>query len=192
MIQSEQQINENINISYTNDLKDKKFQNSDLKVFSFNIRSLRHKFEELTNFIESQDFLIHILVISEIWIYASENISFQIQNYEAFMCNRDSNRGGGVAIYIHKSINANCLYNKSIDCDYDLLLIELINYNIKIFGVYNQPAADVNKFIELVSNILNTNTNIFMLGDTNINLLENSSNTINYSNMIYSNGYTVF
>lgn len=70
-------------------------------------------------------------------------------------------------------------------------MVELINYNIKVLGVYNQPAANVDRFIELLSNITNKYNNLYVAGDTNINLLENNKDSLNYSNMIYSNGYCI-
>lgn len=189
--QNEFNINNKIDIHYTNDLNNNSFKNNGLNIFCFNIRSLRNKFDEFTNFIESQQFLIHVIVLNEIWIYSNENISFQLENYNSYFCNRDLNRGGGIAIYIHKSIDSNCLYSSSINNDYDFLLVELINYNIKILGVYNQPAANVERFIDLLSNITNKYKNLYVAGDTNINLLENNTDSLNYSNMIYSNGYCI-
>lgn len=116
--QNEFNINNKIDIHYTNDLNNNNFKNNGLNIFCFNIRSLRNKFDEFTHFIKSQQFLIHVIVLNEIWIYSNENISFQLENYNSYFCNRDLNRGGGIAIYIHKSIDSNCLYSSSIENDY--------------------------------------------------------------------------
>lgn len=50
---------------------------------------------------------IHVIVLSEIWIYENENINFNLINYNAFFCNRNDSRSGGVVIYVHNSLNAN-------------------------------------------------------------------------------------
>lgn len=87
--QNEFNINNKIEIQYTNDLNSNNFKNNELNIFCFNIRSLRNKFDEVTNFIESQQFIIHVIVLNEIWIYSNENISFQLPNYNSYFCNRD-------------------------------------------------------------------------------------------------------
>lgn len=132
-------------------------------------RSLRHKLEAINEFIDSQNVIIHVIVLSEIWIYENENINYNLINYTAFFCNRNENRSGGVAIYVHTSLNANKIKSVCIDNN-EFLVVSLFDLNINIIGLYKQPSSNVNCFIDNLETILQTNKNFILAGDVNINL----------------------
>lgn len=179
-----------LNVSYTKN-NFSKFKNGELNLFCLNSQSIRNKFEMFINFIDSQEFLLHVIVLTEVWIYSNENDRYQISDYNMYVCNRDSNRSGGVIIYVHNSLNSNQITSISFNNN-EFLLVELLDYKIKIFGVYKQPASDINEFIEYWENFLKKYKNFVALGDININLLDNfDNNVLNYKNMLLSNGCAI-
>lgn len=163
-----------------------------LNILSLNTQSLRgNKLNEIDILIQSYDFEIHILVFSEIWIYDNEIPFYNIANYNSYYLNRNHNRGGGCAIFVHSSINSNQFFEMEFD-DNSILGVKLLDYNINLFGVYKPPRSDKNNFIEKLENILANNKNSILLGDFNLNIQNITDNIIsNYKNAIISSGYLI-
>lgn len=123
-----------LNVNYTtNDFSN--FKNDQLNFFCLNSQSIRNKFELFVNFIDSQEFLLHVIVLTEVWIYSNENERYKISDYNMYVCNRDLSRSGGVIIYVHKSLNSNQISSISHNNN-EFLVVELLDYKMKIFGVY--------------------------------------------------------
>lgn len=76
-----------------------------LNIIHVNIQSLRNKLNDLKEMIWSTETQtnkkIHIIAISEIWIYETENKYFNIDGYNAYFSNRSNNRSGGCCIYMY-------------------------------------------------------------------------------------------
>lgn len=183
--------NLNLNINYLQNIENNIYENGELNVLCLNIRSLRNKFELFNNFIDSKNFLIHVIVLTEVWIYSNENEFYNISNYNMYTCNRDNNRSGGVIVYVHTSINSNKINFNSYENN-EFVLVELTDFKIQILGLYKQPSSDITAFVEYLESFLSKNKNYFILGDFNINLLNGLSDSVtNYKNMIDSNGAVI-
>lgn len=180
-----------LNINYVTGINANEFKNNKINIFCLNIRSIRNKFEEFINFIDSQEFLIQIIVLTEVWIYSNENDDYKINNYEMFASNRDNARAGGVIIYVHNSMQANCSKSVCVNNN-NFLLVDIPNHKIKILGVYRQPVSNIEQFINYLDEFISANKNCVILGDMNINILNDNSTTVmNYINMINSNGFCI-
>ena len=62
------------------------------------------------------------------------------------------------------------------------LNVSLCNTNILIFGIYKSPSFYINNFSDIMYNNFNNlaHTNMFILGDFNINLHSHYNNITNY------------
>lgn len=184
-------IGEDYNIQFTKDLCNVNFKNKNLNILCLNISSLNKHFEEFVNFIDSINFCIEVIVLTEIWIYSSQNKNFNIKNYNLYASNRDRNRSGGVAIYVHSSVNSNCILSKC-ENNNNYVLVDLYDLKLKILGVYRQPVYNTNIFIDCIEEIVDNNKYCIIAGDMNINLLNrNDVTVINYQNMLNSQGFLV-
>lgn len=100
-----------------------------------NIQSFRDKLDDLKLLLHSienrTNKKMHIIALSEIWIYQNENFLYQIEEYEAFFSNRKENRSGGCCLFVHKSLDA-CLI-KELEFELsNFIVIKLSNPQMEI------------------------------------------------------------
>lgn len=148
---------------------------------SLNIASLPLHIEELRIWILNQN--LDILAINETRLDGSvPNESVHIPNYQIVRNDRNRN-GGGVCIYIRNSVN---FVDKSrlILNEIEALCIEINKPQSKPFVVmscYRPPNADAKQFFENLQLIVNRldsgNTELFILGDLNCNMLPSHNNS---------------
>ena len=97
---------------------------------------------------------------------------------------KGSSKGGGVSICIHKTLNYKLRCDKSIcNPDIEALTIEIIKENKKnliITGIYRPPRGDEKNFRKeykkLIENKNESNKQIFLIGDINLNSLDYETN----------------
>ena len=82
----------------------------------------------------------------------SVNSIWQLPNYTAIHQIRNSGqKGGGIALYVHNSLNYKTPKNKNIDNnDIECLNIEIVSKaskNVVIFCIYRPRRGDVHKFL---------------------------------------------
>jgi hypothetical protein len=94
---------------------------------SFNIHSLLNKFHEISFILDLQ--LIDILVLNETWLDQNiDNNLFENSFYQMIRRDRTTSTGGGIIVYIKKSIQVNLLMK--------LLKLFLSFFNFKISFKY--------------------------------------------------------
>lgn len=186
-------MNEILNINntkyYNNEIK--LMRENNLNIIYINIQSLRNKIDDLSLLIEKiekqQKQKVHIIALTEIWIYENENQYYNLNNYNAYFQNREENRSGGCCIFVHEEIISTFI--KSINFEKSsFLMIKLNEYDINIACIYRCCSATVNNFTEKFENEILKNNKTITVGDMNINLKNIDNDTINYIDCIYSNG----
>lgn len=48
--------------------------------------------------------IVHVVALTEVWIYENENKYYNLPNYNAYFANRELNRAGGCILFVHESI----------------------------------------------------------------------------------------
>ena len=166
-----------------------------LHLAHLNVRSLANKWDNVkANFMNSN---IHILTFSETWLHEQlPNNMFHLSNdYTLLRLDRDWNdnnnpnsppkKGGGVCTFIrnnldfsentHSSLN---MSSKDIEMQW-LSISQKPNKTILIANCYRPPQGNIDRFIEILENILDdmnlTKIEIFLLGDFNIDILEKNN-----------------
>ena len=149
-------------------------------VFHLNIRSVNKNFENLKNLLQEIKHDFKVIILSESWLKdenVNQNSLYQIPSYISIhQIRKGSSKGGGVSIYIHKTLNYKLRCDKSIcNPDIEALTIEIIKENKKnliITGIYMPPRGDektfrkeYKKFIEIKNE---SNKQIFLIGDINL------------------------
>ena len=121
---------------------------------------------------------------------------FPLNNYRSFYnnCMEDKSKGTGVAIYVHESLNATVNEYASTTLPH----LETIFLNIAKGGkfmnvgvVYRPPNGSFSEFFEAFGNILEQlpkNRSTFILGDFNINLFRDTSDTNEFEELFLSEG----
>ena len=150
-----------------------------LKIMSLNIFSLMPHIDELRIMISNEE--PHIIGINETKIDPSiDDSQINVEGYDVIRKDRDLN-GGGVALYIHKSLNfkqCDDLYKYEVE----VVSAEIKVGNYKPFivtSLYRPPDKPVSHFDEteaLVSAIDNKNLEFIIIGDTNCNFMDKTDN----------------
>jgi len=122
---------------------------SDLCLVFVNVQCLRTK-SNLLNLLVT-DVQPSILCISEHWLCENEvNSYMNIEDLnlgDIFL--RESRKGGGSAIYVHKNFTFRTIDLKRFCSETDLELsgVLLPNLNVAVVSVYRAPAGDMNIFM---------------------------------------------
>ena len=167
----------------------------------FNVRGLTGNFNELQHIITSADESnrrIHLILLCETFL-KDHNAKFcTLENYRLLCRNRPSRAGGGVAIYVHQSVE----FNERPDLDLyvegkiESIFIEVcLNKKSIIVGeVYRIPHASESESLAHYSQILNSisasGRDVILGTDQNIDLLKLSKkiSTRDFLNEFISHG----
>lgn len=147
---------------------------SNIKIGHLNVRSLYTGFNELIDIINNNK--LDILALSETWLSEDTPLdAFSIPGFNLYRKDRLT-RGGGVAVYIRDSINAELItINYDENCIEQLWLKFRINRKILALAVfYRPPSVNIHSSLEQLDSILSfllpTVDYAICLGDINVNL----------------------
>ena len=156
-------------------------------VLHVNIRSKNKNFETFKHFYSKLNCTFSVICFSETWTTDNSicnDSNFQIENYTVLYQVRESGRGGGLSIFVHKEIYFKPRTDLSINSnDVESLYIEIHHKkdeNILFSVMYRPPNGDMTVFEKFCENLLSendkTSKNIILAGDLNINVLDYESN----------------
>ena len=173
----------------------------DLKIMHINIRSLPNKMDELKMLIDkanSNNSHYDIILVCETFINDHNKHQCALDNYVLFEKHRSSKKGGGVAIYVHNSINVeerNDL-NIFIEGQIESLFVEIeLNGKQMVVGeLYRIPGSELNSFFvnydSLLKTLNNENKMVIIGTDQNLDFLkvDTHKNTAKFLNMNLDSG----
>lgn len=161
-----------------------------LVISYLNIRSLRNKLIDIETYIKKEN--IDILTLTETWLYPNESPFIFIQGYSAIHECRKIGRGGGVSIFLKEELNFNILESESVEnCEFIIIEITSVQPKPKIGIFYRPPKVDISKFFQIINDITGIYNNLILLGDMNLNLLENNDLLGEYQSIYVTNGYKI-
>jgi len=170
------------------------FKKKGLHFVHLNCNSLLNKIDEIRDFVTN--FKPHVICFSETKLDSTvTNSEVLIDGYSNIR--RDRNRhGGGVAIYISNLIH----YNERTDFsnDFENIFIDILLPKTTpiLFGVVYRPPSKSNFDELLTSCLLNSkgldNQEVYILGDTNYNLLDRKGKYILKKGYRFSNDESNF
>ncbi|KAG5674219.1 hypothetical protein PVAND_004199 [Polypedilum vanderplanki] len=149
----------------------------------------------LRNFIETYEYPIHLICITETWLDTYDLPHYNLPYYESFHCVREGGRGGGVAIFLLKTFDTgNIVYQKDF-LNNNFLIIDLHKHKFKVGVIYRQPSnqLDYNAslFLQRLELILNSLKSTILFGDFNFNLFNLNNICAEYLRVVRSNGFEV-
>lgn len=154
--------------------------NNDFSILNLNIRSMEKNFENFKDLLQRLNFKFHVICLTETW-QKGDKMNISKLNIPRTAENR---RGGGVCVFIQKSITYKRLQNLNVNnTDCESMCVEIINKNSKnlILNVmYRPPSGKFKQFKnhlkEFLNNISRSNKLCYIVGDFNLNLFDYSSN----------------
>lgn len=159
-------------------------------ILYMNIRSLRLNFTPLLASLHSIIKYINFIVLVETNITNDEQHAFNIPGFNSYFSNRIG-RGGGVAVYIREHLMHTFVDINTISFESMLINVTNKHNSFSLFIIYRPPKNNVNEFVIELDKTINTVKNkqdIIIIGDMNINILNQNITTTKYKEMISSNG----
>ena len=171
-----------------NDLSDSDpiMNSPNLSLLHLNVRSLPQNNDSLVLYLQTIKMKFHVIALTETWISPETcDLSFLFPDYDHVKVFRDTKKGGGVSLFVHKSISYKCLSSLNVMCDsLECNFIELnscppLNKPIVIGAMYRPPNTNISTFVsDHLTPILSTqiiqSSICYIMGDFNINLLNHA------------------
>ena len=176
--------------NFNNFIEDK---NTHFSLLSTNVESANAKIDELIIFIEQLreiNFEFSVICLQECWITKEQDISHLKINGYTCICQCSSvGRKGGLITYLNDKFTYKLKSNHE-SSDWEGQFVEIsgngLNKNITLGNIYRPPRnliENIRTFNEELSDILthmdHNNSEIFLTGDYNINLLSINDKEIN-------------
>lgn len=147
-------------------------------ILYFNINSLLNKLDYLKDAIErferNTGETVHFIALTETKLYKSETRDFKITYYKPFF--KSSQDGyGGVALYVHRSLNCSEELSRS-SYNVNMLLVRIPSLDINIGVMYKPPAVNNSTFNPILRSFLKycdeNKRGTIIVGDMNIDLMQ--------------------
>ena len=167
-------------------------KNSQIRILHQNICSLRNKVTELEVWLNSELHQVEVICLTEHWLNHATLNSTNIANFKlgSAFC-RKSNTYGGSCIYVKENILIrNIDYFTSLDDEknFEVSLIELVDYKLYIVCVYRSPDGQIDIFLNKLENLIRKLTtkkkSLLLCGDWNIDTLSAHRNQKDLVNLL--------
>lgn len=162
---------------------------SKFNVIHVNIRSMRANFDNFISQYSKCIFDFSVIIMSEIWIYSEESKYYKIQGFNPFFCCRNDNRSGGLAVFVNNSFDFVEIYKPMLTSE--SLTIHDAGLNICLVCVYRSHNFTINEFNSEFFPLLGELNfdNIVLMGDLNIDILNDDNCVLEYLNSLSSFGF---
>lgn len=170
-----------------------------LNLMYLNARSIKKegRVDHIQALLNSLNKVISVVAVAETWLKPQEEYTVNIPGYNSVFCSRSNKRGGGVAIFVNNNLNFRVVYKD--DETVNMLTIEIISpHHVSdyVSVVYNPPNYDktsFNLFMDKLDTLFHNyrGKRHHILGDININLLDDTNQSALYLNTCHSNAMHV-
>ena len=168
-------------------------QNQCTTFYNFNIRSFNSNSDSFFSSFENDNKMPEVFVLTETW-FTEDNGGAELLGYKGYHTIRcNGRRSGGVSIYIKDTLKSKlipslCFSNSSIE----LCTAEIVaesGESIFVLGIY-RPHGNIDIFTEnlgvVLDNPLFRNKQLILLGDLNVNILNDSTESNLFLNLMQS------
>ena len=161
-----------------------------ITILNFNIRSFYANKDTFFSLLDNSC-LPEILIFTETW-FKTDNCC-ELPGYNSFHTCRVGARSGGVSIYVKQNLTSYSLPDfcfADSEIEISTICVHIDGVKNYIFGIYRPHSGTIDGFILKLENILNdrkvANKPCFLLGDLNVNLLNNDQSTEFFINTMQS------
>lgn len=141
-------------------------------IFHCNVRSIRKNLYLLVAQLSEHAQPFHIIAITETWLQKGEEVV--ITDYRFTSQPRESrNRGGGVALFVHKSFSFTSLPSISCSCSFMEALFVKLEFPLIVSVIYRPPNSSLPAFLAKLEMIFMTVSETYtdpvvVVGDFNL------------------------
>lgn len=131
-----------------------------------------------------------MLLLTETWLKDNETFLYDIKNYNAVHSCRDFSRGGGASVYIKDTLQFCEIGRSEPNSKINWISVSVGKQSLKITVIYIPPSlSGVELQSSLEEILLKYPKKHLVVGDFNVNLLEQSRETSNYRNLVTLNNF---
>ena len=147
------------------------------------INRSKHKLGDFAAWLALLSYVPSVICQSETWYHDSSSPAI-LPNYKMHSVPGAKGMGGGVCIFVKNDISFTVLNFSNVEFvkfEYSAILIDFLEKHIVFFAVYKPPSSSVKAFIDEFASLIISldkffiNTDLFLAGDINIDLLKNKS-----------------
>ena len=167
-----------------------------------NIRSVPKNFGHFEDYLSNLNHNFTFIGLSETWLTESNKEIYHLKGYNVATACRENKKGGGVALFIQKSLSYRMRdYLNVLNDNIEAIFVEIekgewnLSKNIVVGVLYKPPNTDLEMFVEYLSLILDKIDHekklSYIMGDYNINLLNHDShpNTALFLDTLYCKSF---
>ena len=164
-----------------------------VSIFNFNIRSFRKNIDSFMGGFSDKNYP-DILNLTETWF--TDSYSEGICGYDCFHTIRSDRRSGGVSLYIKSSFESRLVKELSYVSDsIEVCTVEVscFGFNFILVGIYRPHCDSIVNFVDhlsiFLSNSALSNRQCILMGDLNIDLLNDQPPNSLFVNLLYSHHF---
>lgn len=161
-------------------------------ILYINIKSLDNKLDDLEFFIHrlhTNGINIYIIAVTEINISEETSKYQNLLDYNAFYSTNATGKGG-VALFIHKSLACGVIENVENN-DINCLIANIPVLKVNVGVLYKNPNVPIESLLEYYDIILRKDQRTLLLGDVNIDLLKQNTDTKQYTDAVRRHQYSI-
>jgi len=169
-------------------------ENNSIIILHQNIRSLRRNFDHFILHINSLDRMPDFIFVSEIWIYSNEINDFKIPGYKFLAATNDTYSSGGVGVFVKTIFDCHAVACVMSAADVIELKCTVGKISFTFFCIYRLHSKPLDSFLtEFDALLKNKNSqNLLLVGDFNLNLLNDCDSVDSYNAILSKNGLYSF
>jgi hypothetical protein len=160
-----------------------------------NIRSINKNFDQFICYLNQCETKFHVIVLSETWITDDSQCGFLIDGYRTIYKKNRYTKSDGLCLFIQNEIDFVMLDHEIDKANCLSVELKIENRNYTLLSVYRSPSLNIadfiNSFDSFLQNTVNDST-FLIVGDMNLNLLENCNITNEYLSAVHLNGFRSF
>ncbi|XP_055906590.1 uncharacterized protein LOC129941858 [Eupeodes corollae] len=161
-------------------------QKCGLRICHINAQSLLPKIDEFRDIFTDSD--VDVICVTETWLRDELNDDICcLEGYRVFRFNRVNRVGGGVAIYVKRTIKCKLKLSATVDSTIEYLFVEVVgNDGNLLLGTIYRPNRyiDFSPLYTVLEEISLSSPNIVLCGDFNCNLL--NTNVLTHNMQTYN------
>ena len=178
-------LDRDVSFLTVNQLNDCLEREGGLKILSYNIRSFSANYDSFCSMFDSSKSYPDIVSICETWFHG--DTTQNIDGYVGHHVTRETTRSGGVSVYMKQHISSKLVQDLSFvnqTIEICTVHVEIHSLDLFLLSIYRPHHDSVENFIQCLEGILRSdilrNKSCILVGDFNINLLNEESCTKNF------------
>lgn len=162
----------------------------DLNILYLNARSLVKKLDDLINIVSLLK-TIDLVVISESWLKDDISPYYNIPGHESMhICRKD--KRGGISMFVKTEINSTICETNIKESEYMHITAEKNGVVFNIVGVYNHTHSNIKVCLEELKAVMEKDLpNTYILGDFNVDVLQETPTTLQTLSYMDSLGFQI-